>query len=134
MNWENSECGSLDVTEITAPPEAPRSSSGLAPQSKLLHFLDYASNLHVVTVLPPDLTSQMLADFFQECWVKHYGKPAVLTVDAAKVNVGGVFMRYCDQNSVEIRQAAGEAHWQVGRIEANGRWWKHMFERVLKTV
>ena len=112
----------------------PRSASGLARQAQLLHFLDYASGLHSAVVLPRELTSELLSELLASVWVRAYGKPSVLVVDAARVHTGGAFLTYLDGQGIELRQAAGEAHWQVGRVEANGRWLKHMFQRVLRTA
>ena len=39
-----------------------------------------------------------------------------------------------EQDGVDIRQAAGEAHWQIGKCERHGQWFNIMLTKVLQQI
>ena len=88
------------------------------PRRKMLLVIDEASSLLGAKVLKSE-TSQDIKDAFEEIWRRPYKMPAVVHFDSAKYFSQGVMGKMWSDAQVHVDQAAGEAHWQVGKVGAS---------------
>ena len=97
---------------------------------KLFSMVDHASSYHVVVQVPKQ-TGAVLEKTFLNHWVQIFGAPKVITLDLER-GIQDAFGRLADWYHVELRTSAGQAHWQSGFTERHGKWWKEIFDRVVR--
>ncbi|CAE7241874.1 GIP [Symbiodinium sp. KB8] len=97
---------------------------------KLFSMVDHASSYHVVVQVPRQ-TGAVLEKAFLNNWVQIFGAPKVITLDLER-GIQDAFGRLADWYHVELRTSAGQAHWQSGFTERHGKWWKEIFDRVVR--
>ena len=92
------------------------------------HVLDEATLFHqaVATGRTPEDQFAVLAD----SWFKWAGPCKTLYVDPAGEYVGDHFREQLQREGIQAHVSAGEAHWQLGRVEAHGRIIKSMLTRM----
>ena len=64
-----------------------------------------------------NINAQSLIDHFQHSWVRYFGYPKRIHVDADGVFNSNFFKQHVGSHHVIIYPCAGEAHWQNGLIE-----------------
>ena len=57
-----------------------------------------------------------------------------MTFDDHKSNASQELLELFEQTSVATNPIAGEAHWQVGKIERHGGWFERVLERSLSEL
>ena len=79
-------------------------------------------------------SSELIKRTLQEQWVSWAGYPKQLSVDPAKPNISEAMADLCEANGFQLNMIAGEAHWQLGRVERHGGWFAQMPDRVVQDV
>ena len=92
------------------------------------HVIDEATLFHqaVATGRTAEDQFAVLAD----SWFKWAGPCKVLYVDPAGEYVGDHFREQLQKEGIQAQVSAGEAHWQLGRVEAHGKILKGMLSRM----
>ena len=76
-------------------------------------------------------TSELLRKLFTDHWLRIFGPPKVVVLDQARTNMGDALQNHLDLQGTEVRQIAGEAHWQLGRTEVHGGWFARILTKVI---
>ncbi|CAE7037715.1 GIP [Symbiodinium sp. CCMP2592] len=95
---------------------------------ELLSIVDYSSAYHVVVPVAKKDTWHLERAFCQG-WGNHFGVPQVATVDLEN-GLQKSLARVGDWSGMQLKSAAGQAHWQAGFAERQGGIWKSVFHRV----
>ncbi|CAE7672910.1 GIP [Symbiodinium sp. CCMP2592] len=92
------------------------------------HILDEATLFHQASA-----TGRTMEDHYEvltDSWNKWAGPCQLLYVDPAGEYVGEWWRERLQRDGVCAKVAAGESHWQVGRVEAHGKILKAMLSRM----
>ncbi|CAK9031068.1 unnamed protein product [Durusdinium trenchii] len=73
----------------------------------------------------------LIRQLFTEHWIRPFGPPKALVIDQARTNMGEALQNHLDLQGTEVRQIAGEAHWQLGRTEVQGGWFSRILTKIL---
>ena len=96
----------------------------------VLSILDLASGYHLVA-RPTGQRSDQLVEAFLTTWVSWAGPPQNVTVDQERG-----FMHHFTERLEEIGSTlaytAGQAHWKQGAVERQGKWFRHIWEKVIQ--
>lgn len=95
-----------------------------------LNIICEGSHLHRVIPVSDHENSAELRKVYRAGWKRWYGAPSFLWVDAARWNTGPAMRAGCEVDGTHSGQAPGEAHNQMGLVEAHGR----LFEKILGRV
>ena len=77
-------------------------------------------------------SSAVLRDTYRNIWSRPYGRRArVVKFDAARTNLGQLFVDQLEQDGAKVLDAAGQVHEDVGKAEVHGRWIEEIFTRML---
>ena len=79
-------------------------------------------------------SGSVLKELFERGWCQPYGAPALLKCDAGKTNLGQEIIDAFEKQGMEVTDAAGEAHEQVGHAERHGTWFEDILIKVLDQV
>ncbi|CAK0887145.1 unnamed protein product [Prorocentrum cordatum] len=93
-------------------------------------IVDLATTFHVATLIGRH-TSQEFAAAFERCWVSWAGVPDRVHFDMEKGFGGALSELFQSFNTVQL-PIAGQAHWQLGRVERQGAWWKELAARTIE--
>ncbi|CAE7260010.1 GIP [Symbiodinium sp. CCMP2592] len=92
------------------------------------HILDEATLFHQATATGRTMEDQY--EVLTDSWNKWAGPCQLLYVDPAGEYVGEWWRERLQRDGVCAKVAAGESHWQVGRVEAHGKILKAMLSRM----
>ncbi|CAK0843154.1 unnamed protein product, partial [Prorocentrum cordatum] len=93
-------------------------------------IVDLATTFHVAMLIGRH-TSQEFAAAFERWWASWAGVPDRVHFDMEK-GFGGAFSELFQSfNTVQL-PIAGHAHWQHGRVERQGAWWKELAARTIE--
>ncbi|CAK0836030.1 unnamed protein product [Prorocentrum cordatum] len=93
-------------------------------------IVDLATTFHVATLIDRH-TSQEFAAAFERCWASWAGVPDRVHFDMEKGFGGALSELFQSFNTVQL-PIAGQAHWQLGRVERQGAWWKELAARTIE--
>ncbi|CAK0807406.1 unnamed protein product, partial [Prorocentrum cordatum] len=93
-------------------------------------IVDLATTFHVATLIDRH-TSQEFAAAFERCWASWAGVPDRVHFDMEKGFGGALSELFQSFNTVQL-PIAGQAHWQLGRVERQGAWWKQLAARTIE--
>ncbi|CAK0890787.1 unnamed protein product, partial [Prorocentrum cordatum] len=94
------------------------------------NIVDLATTFHVATLIGRH-TSQEFAAAFERCWTSWAGVPDRVHFDMEKGFGGALSELFQSFNAVQL-PIAGQAHWQLGRVERQGAWWKELAARTIE--
>ena len=92
-----------------------------------LNIVDYASSMQMMIPIFKKESSEVIRHAFMERWVSWAGMPTEIVCDPAK-HVADALTVPLEQQGTTVKITAGDAHWQLGKVEVHGGW----FNRVLK--
>ena len=95
-----------------------------------LNMVDMASTYQVVIPIP-NRKSSTVADTFYRHWISWAGVPGRLVLDLDTAFQDS-FWELTSDESISMRAAAGQAHWQNGIAERYGSTWKDVWQRLCK--
>lgn len=98
---------------------------------KALNIVCHGSCYQMVIPFFHTETSQLLKERFNQYWVRVFGPPKAVVIDQAQTNMGEALQNHLDLQGTEVRQIAGEAHWQLGRTEVHGGWFARVLTKIL---
>ena len=91
----------------------------------IVNIVDEASRFHVALVLKggemselENLTAMDYVEAVRMNWFRFARAPAVIRVDSETAFKSHEFREWCVAGGIEVQMAAGEAHWQIGIVEA----------------
>ncbi|CAK0891483.1 unnamed protein product [Prorocentrum cordatum] len=93
-------------------------------------IVDLATTFHVATLIGRN-TSQGFAAAFERCWASWAGVPDRVHFDMEKGFGGALSELFQSFNTVQL-PIASQAHWQLGRVERQGAWWKELAARTIE--
>ena len=93
-----------------------------------MHILDEAMLFHQATATGRTMEDQYEA--LADSWNKWAGPCQLLYIDPAGEYVGDLWRERLQRDGICAKVAAGESHWQVGRVEAHGKTLKAMLSRM----
>ena len=106
----------------------------------VLHFIDEASKYHTAKIIREgkvqnysELGNCDAPDLIQAIseWSRYFAHPACFHVDEEGCFHSEQFKEYCGLKSVEVKMAAGEAHWQNGIVERHIGTFREMLSKLL---
>ena len=120
---EFNQCLGVDVKFLT----------GWRPNQKVkaVNMVDQASCYQLMVPFFERETSEVIRKIVAEHWIRIFGPPKELVVDAAQTNVGEGLQGYLEAQGCHVHQIPGEAHWQIGRTESHGGWFGRVLDRTL---
>lgn len=74
--------------------------------------------------------SELVARLYRH-WTRSYGRPKYCKFDAGRCNLGQTFLDCLERDGTVPLDAPGEAHEQVGDVEAHGQHFEQMLQRVI---
>ena len=74
--------------------------------------------------------SQVIARLYRQ-WTSSYGRPRYVKLDASRCNLGQEFMDCLERDGTTMLDIPGEAHEQMGDVEAQGRHFEDTLIRVI---
>ncbi|CAK0869680.1 unnamed protein product [Prorocentrum cordatum] len=95
-----------------------------------LSIVDLATTFHVATLIDRH-TGQEFDAAFERCWASWAGVPDRVHFDMEKGFGGALSEPFQSFNTVQL-PIAGQAHWQLGRVERQGAWWKELAARTIE--
>ena len=95
-----------------------------------LNMVDMASTYQVVIPIP-NRKSSTVAETFYRHWISWAGVPGRLVLDLDTAFQDS-FWELTSDESISMRAAAGQAHWQNGIAERYGSTWKDVWQRLGK--
>ncbi|CAK0847915.1 unnamed protein product [Prorocentrum cordatum] len=93
-------------------------------------IVDLATTFHVATLIDRH-TSREFAAAFERCWASWAGVPDRVHFDMEKGFGGALSELFQSFNTVQL-PIAGQAHWQLGRVERQGACWKELAARTFE--
>ena len=106
----------------------------------VLHFIDEASRYHTAKIIKEgkctnysdlgNCQASELIDTISE-WARYMAHPVRFHVDEEGCFHSEKFKEYCGVKSIEIKMAAGEAHWQNGVVERHIGTFRTLFSKIL---
>ena len=106
----------------------------------ILHFVDEASRYHTAKIIKEgkcnnyhelgNCHADELIEAIQE-WARYMGNPHRFHVDEEGVFHSEKFKECCGVNAIEVKMAAGEAHWQNGVVERHIGTFRNLFDKLL---
>ena len=104
-------------------------SNHLGQQFSFTHVVDEGTLFHLgIPVENTDAETQIRA--FQRAWLLWAGPPQTIYVDPASEFRSELWQDHMQSLDINIKMAAGDAHWQLGRVEAHGSIVKKMLDRM----
>ena len=74
--------------------------------------------------------SQLIARLYRN-WTRSFGRPKFCKFDASRCNLGQVFLDVLERDGTTAIDIPGEAHEQMGDVEAQGRHFENMLIKVI---
>ncbi len=107
----------------------------------ILHLIDEASRYHTAKIIKEDdrchnfselgnCHAEELIDAIAE-WARYMAHPSCFHVDEEGCFHSDRFKEYCGVKSIEVKMAAGEAHWQNGIVERHIGTFRTLFSKLL---
>lgn len=107
---------------------------GWKPNQKIkaLNLLDQASCFQQVLPFFESETSQVLLDLYSNNWKRWAGPPKEMVLDPAQTNLGDPLQTPVELDGTVVKTIAAEAHWQLGRTERHGGWFRKVLQKVIE--
>eukprot|EP00434_Breviolum_minutum_P007463 symbB.v1.2.006585.t1/scaffold387.1/size215482/8 len=107
---------------------------GWKPNQKIkaLNLLDQASCFQQVLPFFESETSQLLRDLYSNNWKRWAGPPKEMVLDPAQTNLGDPLQAPVELDGTVVKTIAAEAHWQLGRTERHGGWFRKVLQKVIE--
>ena len=99
---------------------------------KALNLVDQASCFQQVLPFFESETSQLLRNLYSENWRRWAGPPKEVVLDPAQTNLGDPLQSPIELDGTLVKTTAAEAHWQLGRTERHGGWFKRVLQKVIE--
>ena len=99
---------------------------------KALNLVDQASCFQQVLPFFESETSQLLRNLYSENWRRWAGPPKEIVLDPAQTNLGDPLQTPIELEGTLVKTTAAEAHWQLGRTERHGGWFKRVLQKVIE--
>ena len=99
---------------------------------KALNLVDQASCFQQVLPFFESETSQLLRNLYSENWRRWAGPPKEIVLDPAQTNLGDPLQSPIELDGTLVKTTAAEAHWQLGRTERHGGWFKRVLQKVIE--
>ena len=97
-------------------------------QYMFTHIIDEATLFHQATATGRTVEDQYEA--LTDSWTKWAGPCQFLYLDPAGEYIGDAWREKIQRDGICVKVAAGESHWQVGRVESHGKILKGMLTRM----
>ena len=94
-------------------------------------IVDLATTFQVVTLIR-NHTAKEFAEVFDRCWASWAGVPDRVHFDMEGGFVAGALSELFQSFGTVQLPIAGQAHWQLGRVERQGGWWKELAARTIE--
>ena len=106
---------------------------GWKPNQKIksLNIVDQASGFQRVIPFFEAETSNLLRSLLESHWISWAGPPSDIVMDPAQTNLGEPLVVPLENQGINIRVIAAEAHWQLGKTENHGGWFARVLQRVI---
>ena len=89
-----------------------------------MHFIDEATLFHLGA--PSGRSVEEQIETFESVWLEWAGPCKEMYLDPAGEYLNDRWHEFLQKEGIQLSVAAGESHWQVGRVEAHGRIVKQM--------
>ena len=99
-----------------------------------VNILDYGSSFQVMVPIYKKESSDVILQVLQDNWIAWAGPPKVLCVDPAQPNISQAVSEFCEARGILLQPTAGEAHWQLGKVERHGGWFNQVLKKVMEDV
>ena len=102
-------------------------------KGEVFHFfsvVDLATTFHVVKLIK-NHSSEGFAQTFEDLWGSWAGPPARAHFDMER-GFGGKLQQLFESFGTVQLPIAGQAHWQLGRVERQQGWWKELARRTVQ--
>ena len=106
----------------------------------VLHVIDEASKYHTAKIVRKgkvhnysDLCNCDASDLIDAIgeWTRYLGHPTCFHVDEEGCFHSDLFKEYCGIKAIEVKMAAGEAHWQNGIVERHIGTFRELLKKLL---
>ena len=107
---------------------------GWKPNQKIkaLNLVDQASGFQQVLPFFESETSQLLRSLYSDSWKRWAGPPKEIILDPAQTNLGDPLQTPVELEGTMVKTIAAEAHWQLGRTERHGGWFRRVLQKVIE--
>eukprot|EP00435_Cladocopium_sp_Y103_P051560 s1160_g16.t1 len=77
--------------------------------------------------------SELIARLYRQ-WTRSFGRPKYVKFDAGRCNLGQTFLDCLERDGTTALDIPGEAHEQMGDVEAQGKHFEEMLNKVIQEV
>ena len=107
---------------------------GWKPNQKIkaLNLVDQASGFQQILPFFEAETSQLLCNLYSDNWKRWAGPPKEIILDPAQTNLGDPLQAPVELDGTMVKTIAAEAHWQLGRTERHGGWFRRVLQKVME--
>ena len=99
-----------------------------------INIVDYGTGFQSVVPIYTKESSELIKRVLQDSWIAWAGPPKALCVDPAQPNISQAVSEFCEARGITLHATAGDAHWQLGKVERHGGWFSHILDKVLFDV
>ena len=93
-----------------------------------MHFIDESTLFHLGALTGRTVPEQIAT--FENVWLQWAGPCKTLYLDPAGEYVSEEWNNYLQGENIQVKMAAGDSHWQIGRSEVHGKIVKDMLTRM----
>eukprot|EP00435_Cladocopium_sp_Y103_P025163 s1174_g6.t1 len=106
---------------------------GWLPNQKIkaLNIVDQASCFQRMIPFFERETSPLLRQLLDQHWIAWTGQPSEIVLDPAQTNLADPMFVPAEDQGVNMKVIAAEAHWQLGRTENHGGWFDRILSRII---
>ena len=96
---------------------------------KVLSIVDAASGMHIASQ-----TAESIWIDFATGWLRWAGCPRCLRVDPHRSQIARGFFDKAEGRGIFVEPTAAEAHWKLGQVENNARYFRPMGYRIVEDI
>eukprot|EP00435_Cladocopium_sp_Y103_P022015 s1030_g5.t1 len=99
-----------------------------------VNIVDYGSSFQIMVPIYVKESSELIKRVLQDSWIAWAGTPKSLCVDPAQPNVSQAISEFCEARGITLHATAGDAHWQLGKVERHGGWFGQILDKIISDV
>ena len=99
-----------------------------------INIVDYGTGFQMVIPIYTKESSDLIKKVLQDSWIAWAGPPKALCVDPAQPNISQAMSEFCEARGITLHATAGDAHWQLGKVERHGGWFSQILDKVIFDV
>ena len=99
-----------------------------------INIVDYGTGFQIVVPIYTKESSDLIKKVLQDSWIAWAGPPKALCVDPAQPNISQAMSEFCEARGITLHATAGDAHWQLGKVERHGGWFSQILDKVIFDV